>query len=104
MTEQNIAYFLNGSAFMYFLCTGYFMLKYSARLRIHLIVGIIFCYLAAWNFKDIIYAFQAFHTDEMLNLIVFLDGWSAVSYAVLLFELVSPGWVTLNSYLIDGLI
>lgn len=96
MTEQNIAYFLNGSAFMYFLCTGYFMLKYSARLRIHLIVGIIFCYLAAWNFKDIIYAFQAFHTDEMLNLIVFLDGWSAVSYAVLLFELVSPGWVTLK--------
>ena len=96
MTEQNIAYFFNGAAFMYFVCTSYFILKYSGRSRIQLIAGFIFGYWAVWNFKDIIYAFQPFHNERVLHTIIFLDGWSAVSYAVLLFELSMPGWVTLK--------
>ncbi|WP_294590873.1 helix-turn-helix domain-containing protein [uncultured Bacteroides sp.] len=92
MTEQSIAYFFNGAAFMFFCCTCYIQLRVPNRSRIQTILGLILGYWAIWNLKDILYCMLPYHKEQMLDTIFFLDGWTAVSYAVLLFELSIPGW------------
>lgn len=92
MAEQSIAYFFNGAAFMFFCCTCYIQLRAPNRSRMQTILGFILGYWAIWNFKDILYCMLPYHRKQILDTIFYLDGWTAVSYAVLLFELSIPGW------------
>lgn len=94
MNEQSTAYFFNGATFMFFCCACHIHLRAPARSRIQTILGLILGYWAIWSLKDMLYSMLPYHKEQLLDTIFFLDGWTAVSYAVLLFELSIPGWAS----------
>lgn len=94
MNAQNIVFFANGANFMFLLGTGILMLRSKDCTRMGNILGMLSIYFAIWTFKDI---FVCFNSNEIVwfkELIVYVDGWSAIAYGVYLIELSSPHWVT----------
>jgi AraC-like DNA-binding protein len=47
------------------------------------------------NLKDIILTFPEMYTQHVLDWIMMIDGWVALTYTVLVFEVVIPRWTTL---------
>lgn len=80
----------------YFAFSAYYMLRHGPRTRFSVMLGCIFVWWAFSNAKDIVLAIPGWHDEQMQNIITLIDGWSAVTFACLLFELSMPGWVTLK--------
>jgi AraC-like DNA-binding protein len=49
---------------------------------------------AVWCAKDLVTTFPGMYTRDVLDWILIIDGWSAITYTVLVLEVVSPGWTT----------
>jgi hypothetical protein len=92
---------MNVSAFLIGVSTAFFaifaihiLLFRKKRTRFQTVLGWIMAIWAVWNLKDIIITFPGMYRDEVLNWIMIIDGWSALTYTVFVFEVVMPGWVT----------
>ncbi len=92
---------LNISAFLAGWCTAFFtihairLLRYSSRKsRFHRVLGWIFVIWALFNAKDIILTFPQCYTEQMLHYVLIVDGWSAITYAIFVNEILTPGWAT----------
>jgi AraC-like DNA-binding protein len=55
---------------------------------------------ALFNMKDLILTFPGMYTDKVLNWILIIDGWSAITYTIFIFEATMPGWTTLKRLLL----
>lgn len=50
--------------------------------------------------KDLILTFPGMYIDDVLNWILIIDGWSAITYTIFIFEATMPGWTTPRKLLI----
>ncbi len=91
---MNISAFLIGFCSAFFLIFAVFFLSRKSRTRFQTVLGGIMVVWALWCFKDIIITFPGMYNEQVLNWITIIDGWSALTYMVFLFEVVMPGWMT----------
>ena len=88
MNGINLSAFFVGAATMYFAMYVARIFAMESRTRY------IFVLWTLLNLKDILITFPSLYTPQMLNAIIICDGWSAISYTVLVFELTQPRWTT----------
>ena len=72
----------------------YILFLRKDRTRYQTILGWVMAIWALSNLKDIILTFPGMYTTEILNWIMVLDSWGALSFAVLIIEAVMPGWTS----------
>ena len=93
----NISAFLIGASTMFFAIFAIHILWWRQnRSRFQTVLGCIMAVWALWNLKDLITTFPGMYTQDVLNWIMMIDGWSALTYTVFVAEVVMPGWVTLR--------
>ncbi len=69
------------------------------RSRFQTVLGIILAVWAVWNLKDIVTVLPGMYVPRVLDWIMIVDGWSAITYTVFVFEVTMPGWTTLRRLL-----
>lgn len=95
MEDFNISAFLIGISTAFFGIFALHILVWrKERTRFQTVLGWIMAIWAVWNLKDIIITFPGMYTRGVLNWIMLIDGWSALTYTVFIAEVVQPGWVT----------
>ena len=72
----------------------------KTRTRFQTILGSVMAVWAVWNAKDLVVTFPGMYRQDVLAWILLIDGWSALTYTVLLFEIVMPRWLTLRRMLL----
>ncbi len=93
--NMNISAFLMGTSTAFFALFAIHILFWrKERTRFQTVLGCIMAVWAVWNLKDIIVTFPGMYTEKVLEWIIIIDGWSALTYTVFVFETVMPGWVT----------
>ena len=98
---MNISAFLMGAATAFFTIFALHILVWrKRRTRFQTIVGCIMAVWAVWCLKDIVLTFPQMYTPEVLNWIMVIDGWSALTYTVFIAEVVMPGWMNLRRLLL----
>ena len=92
---MNISTFLIGFATALFGVFAIHILFWrKARTRFQTVVGVIMAIWAVWCAKDLILTFPGMYREDVLSWIMMIDGWSALTYMVLVIEVVMPGWTT----------
>lgn len=94
-TYMNLLAFLIGVSTAFFAIFAIHILFWRKnRTRFQTVLGDIMAVWALWNLKDIVVTFPGMYRQEVLDWILVIDGWSALTYMVFVFEAVTPGWVT----------
>ncbi len=73
------------------------------RTRFQVVVGIIMAVWAIWCAKDLVLCLPGMYTQPVLDWILVIDGWSAITYTIFVFEVVMPGWSTWRRLLLLSL-
>ena len=93
MEGINISYFMNGAAFMFFGYVSFRLLTHKPRSRIQSILGLTLAFWALLEFKDILLYFPSLKTEQLVNSLLFIDGWAVAACSFYLLELTAPGWL-----------
>lgn len=94
MEGINLSTFFAGfSSAFYTIYAVQFLTRYP-RTRFQTVLGYIFVVWALFNWKDIVISFPDLYTLEVLDGIMLIEGWSALTYTVFIFEITMPGWAT----------
>ena len=101
---SHISSFLIGTSTAFYAIFSIFILFYrKENTRLQSVLGIILAVWAVWNLKDIVLTFPNMYVSEVLNWITIIDGWSAITYTVFVFEVTMPGWTTPRRLVLIGL-
>lgn len=94
-TYTNLSAFLIGvSTAFYAIFALHILVWRKERSRFQTVLGCILAVWAVWNLKDIIMTFPGMYVARVLDWIMIIDGWSAITYTVFVFEVTMPGWTT----------
>lgn len=94
---MNISAFMIGIATSFFAIFSIHILCWrQGRTRFQTVVGIIMAVWAVWCAKDLVTTFPHMYRSEVLRWILIIDGCSALTYTIFIFEVVMPGWTTLR--------
>lgn len=94
---MNISAFLIGITTSFFTIFAIHILCWrKRRTRFQTVVGIIMAVWAVWCAKDLVTTFPHMYRSEVLRWILIIDGCSALTYTIFIFEVVMPGWTTLR--------
>ena len=100
-TYTNLSAFLIGASTAFFAIFAIHILVWrKERSRFQTVLGCILAVWAVWNLKDIITTFPGMYVPEVLNWILIIDGWSAITYTVFVFEVTMPGWTTWRRFVL----
>ena len=88
---------------MYFLMWAVMTLTRRQRSRYQTMLGWTFVAWTLSNLKDIIITFPELYTEQVQNYILIVDGWMAISFTILIFEITMPGWTTRRRFLLLGI-
>lgn len=92
---MNISAFIIGIATAFFAIFSLHILFWRhGRTRFQTVLGSIMAVWAVWCCKDLLLTFSGMYNRQVLDWILIIDGWSAITYTVLVMEVVSPGWTT----------
>ena len=101
---MNILAFLIGASTAFFVIFALHILIWrEQRTRFQTVLGTIMAVWAVWNLKDIVLTFSGMYNEEVLNWVMLIDGWSALTYTVFVYEVVMPGWTTFRRLLLHSL-
>lgn len=102
-----MADYINISAFLIGITTTFFtifalhiLFWRKSRTRFQTVLGCVMAVWGVWNAKDMVTTFPGMYRQEVLEWILVIDGWSALTYTVLVFEVVMPKWLTLQRLLL----
>ncbi len=94
-TNVSITAFLIGFSTAFFAIFSLHILFWrKERSRFQTVLGIILAVWAVLNLKDIVVVLPGMYVPRVLDWIMFIDGWSAITYTVFVFEVTMPGWTT----------
>lgn len=97
---MNIQSFMIGVATAFFAIFSIHILYFrQERTRYQTVLGIIMAIWSLWTAKDMVITFPHMYVPQVLNWILIIDGWSAITYVVLVMEATSPGWTTVRRLL-----
>ena len=88
------AFFIGASTAFYAIFALHILVWRKERSRFQTVLGCILAVWAVWNLKDIVITFPGMYVAKVLDWIMFIDGWSAITYTVFVFEVTMPGWTT----------
>ncbi|MBQ8047253.1 MAG: helix-turn-helix transcriptional regulator [Prevotella sp.] len=92
---MNMQAFMIGVATAFFAIFSVHILYFRLeRTRYQTVLGVVMAVWALWMGKDVIMTFPGMYTEDVLNWIMLIDGWSAIAYVVLIMEATRPGWTT----------
>lgn len=92
---MNISAFLIGVSTAFFTIFALHILFWrKARTRFQTVLGCIMAIWALWNAKDMVTTFPGMYREEVLDWVMMVDSWSAMTYTVFVMEVVAPGWTT----------
>ena len=92
---MNISALLIGISTAFFAIIAiYILFWHKERTRYQTVLGWTMAIWALSNLKDIILTFPGMYTPEILNWIMIIDGWGAMTYTIILLEVVVPRWTT----------
>ncbi len=92
---MNISSFFVGVTTTFFTIFALYILVWrKRRTGFQTILGYIMAVWAVWNAKDLIVTFPGMYRQEILNWIFLIDGWSALTFTVFIFEVTMPRWTT----------
>lgn len=96
---NNINSFIIGMATAYYAIMSYqmFSTKNNGSTRLKKALAWIFLYWTISNAKDIILTFPEMYSQKNLDMIIVIDGWSAITCMAFLYELTRPGWITVKN-------
>ncbi|MBO7437927.1 MAG: AraC family transcriptional regulator [Bacteroidaceae bacterium] len=100
---SGISLFLIGFSVCWYLVMAIYLLSLKERSRLQKLLGLIFVWWCISTFKDIFLHFEFFDVTTTLQHIYFIDGFGAITFTLILFELTMPGWVTLKRTLLLGM-
>ncbi len=104
MNVQIVSTFFIGFCTAFYLIFAVQMLVCrKSRSRFQRVTGIILAIWAVWNLKDIVMAFPGMYRQDVLDWISIIDGWSALTYMIFVFEATQPGWTTLRKMVLPTL-
>ncbi len=93
---HSLSAFTCGFATAWFVIFACILLSKKGRTRLQTILGGSLCYWAFSTLKDLVLTQPGLYNMEVNTIILFLDGFSSITYVLVLFELAMPGWVTLK--------
>jgi AraC-like DNA-binding protein len=100
----NISSFLIGVSTAFFAaCSLYILVLHRERTRFQSVLGWIMAVWAVWNMKDIVITFPDMYTQRVLDWIMLIDGFSALTYTIFIFEVTMPVWTRLSRVLLLAL-
>ena len=73
------------------------------RSRFQTILGGIMAVWCLWCLKDLVLTFPDLYNKTVLDWILIIDGWSALTYMILICEVVMPGWLTWRHLLMSAM-
>lgn len=96
---NNINSFIIGMATAYYAIMSYLMFttKNNGSTRLKKALAWIFLYWTISNAKDLILTFPGMYSQKNLDMIIVIDGWSAITCMAFLYELTRPGWITVKN-------
>ena len=101
---NNITAFTIGVATAFFAIFSISILFRRKRLsRFQTILGCIMAVWCVWMVKDLVLTHPGMYREDVLNWIFIIDGWSALTYMALIFEVVKPGWLTWGRLLLSAI-
>lgn len=94
--QTSVTAFVIGFTTAYFAISAYrlFFGERKGSTRLHKTLGWIFIYWSISCAKDLLLTFPGMYNQTMLNATIAIDGWIALTYMALLYELTRPGWIT----------
>ena len=93
----NISTFFIGFSTAFFTIFAIHILCFrDRRTRYQTILGVVMAVWAVSNMKDLVTTFPGLYTEHVLDWIMIIDGWSALTYTILVFEVVMPGRTTMK--------
>lgn len=87
-------FFIGFSTAFFAIFSCHILLWRNNRSRFQTVLGWIMAVWALWNLKDIIITFPNLYSRKVLDWIMIIDGWSALTYTIFVFEVTMPGWTT----------
>lgn len=95
MIANTISTFLIGFSTAFFTIFAIHILAFRKNCtRFQKIIGIIMSIWAVWDLKDIVISFPEMYNENILDWIILIDGWSAITYTIFVFEATKPKWAT----------
>ena len=71
--------------------------------RFQTVLGCIMAVWCLWMLKDMVLTYPGMYREEVLDWILIIDGWSALTYMVLICEVVMPGWLTWGKLMLSAI-
>lgn len=94
---ENLAHFAHGAAFMFFMYAAVQLFRLKDRNRVLKFLFWEMVFMAFLELKDMVYLVPGvWDSDYISNLNLTLDMWYVPMTALFLFEILSPGWVTVR--------
>ena len=103
LSAMIIPAFLIGAATAFFTIFAIHIFFMPRRTRFQGVLGIIMAVWAVWCAKDLVLYVPGMYTRPVLDWILIIDGWSAITYTIFVFEVVMPGWTTWRRLLLLAL-
>lgn len=88
------AFLIGASTAFFTIFAVHILLFMPQRTQFQTTVGIIMAVWALWCAKDLVICMPGMYRQDVLDWILIIDGWSAITYTVFIFEVVMPGWTT----------
>lgn len=73
------------------------------RTRFQSVLGTIMAVWALLCLKDIVFTFPGMYKASVLQWVMMIDGWSALTYAIFIFEATMPNWLSWRRFLLLSL-
>ena len=94
MQEINLWAFYIGVSTTYFIINAIQLLQNKSRTRIQTVLGWTLVLWAMISLKDLLAIIPWPLTNEELYYFLLFDGWVAFTYAIMIYEVTTPGWTT----------
>jgi AraC-like DNA-binding protein len=88
------AFFIGVSTAFFAIFAVHILCFRRRRTRFQTVLGCIMAVWAVWSLKDLLLTFPGMYRSDVLDWVLMVDGWSALTYTVFVAEAVKPGWAT----------
>ena len=101
---MNVTAFTIGVATTFFAVFAiYILFRRKDCSRFQTVLGCIMAVWCLWSMKDLVLTFPGMYKEKVLNWMLIIDGWSALTYMALVLEVVIPGWITWRRLLLSAM-
>ena len=88
------AFFIGISTAFFTIFAVHILCYRKDRTHYQTVLGWVMAVWAVFSLKDLMLTFPQMYNTQILDKVMMVDGWSALTYTILLFEIIMPRWTT----------